>query len=49
MAKHVKTGWLAGWLLRHRVNIREMEFQFNLPEKLSVTGFNLSIENYITV
>ncbi|MBP7175857.1 MAG: hypothetical protein KBA53_06525 [Thermoclostridium sp.] len=42
-----EVGWQDGNYGIRVNNTGEMEFQFNLPGKLSVTGFTLSVENYI--
>ncbi|NLO41082.1 MAG: hypothetical protein GX115_16640, partial [Ruminiclostridium sp.] len=47
MYQNKEIGWQEGYYGIRVNNTGEMEFQFNLPEKLSVTGFNLSVENYI--
>ncbi len=47
MYQNKEIGWQEGNYGIRVNNVGEMEFQFNLPEKLTVTGFNLSVENYI--
>lgn len=47
MSQYKEVGWQEGYNGIRVNSTGEMEFQFNLPEKLSVTGFNLSVENYI--
>jgi hypothetical protein len=47
MYQNKEVGWQEGMNGIRVNNLGEMEFQFNLPEKLAVAGFNLSVENYV--
>lgn len=47
MYQNKEVGWQEGYNGIRVNSLGDMEFQFNLPEKLSVTGFSLSVENYI--
>jgi hypothetical protein len=47
MYQSKEVGWQEGNNGIRVNNTGDMEFQFILPEKLSVTGFSLSVENYI--
>lgn len=47
MYQSKEVGWLESFYGIRVNNTGDMEFQFNLPQKLSVTGFDLSVENYV--
>ena len=47
MYQSKEVGWQEGNNSIRIYNTGDLEFRFSLPEKLTVTGFGLSVENYI--